>query len=454
MTTDARHTAFQILIRIRKKAVTLDTAIDQSETALRKLSQRDRNLCHAIVHGVLRTQGALDWVVVHCSDRDIRSIDPQVLYLIRIALFQIMYMDRIPVSAAVNTVVDMARAEKKEKTCGFINAVLRRAAREYKTIVFPDMDSNPALHLSVTRSLPMWLVRRWLDRYTAEHTISLCDSITAIPSITLRTNTLKTDRDSLIRQMKDQTDTIEPTWFSDLGIRITGPVQPIQEMTSFNEGGFQIQDEAAQLVTQLLDPKPGQRTLDACAGLGGKTGHLAQLMGNTGTITALDTDARRLDKLSIAMGRLGITMVTGIQTDLLDTSPQQLNGYFDNILLDAPCSGLGVLKRNPDSRWTKTLQDILRMASRQKKLLAHAANLVKPGGMILYTVCSCEPEENQMVIEKFLSKRKDYVLCTSWPEHVQKRIERFVRSPGYFCTYPFPEQMDGFFAALLQRRDR
>jgi 16S rRNA (cytosine967-C5)-methyltransferase len=310
------------------------------------------------------------------------------------------------------------------------------------------------MFLSVTGSIPLWLVQRWIERYSFNQAKTLCDSINEIPWITVRTNTLKTTRSSLSEVLSPLVTHIRPAGLSDTGLHCSGPKQPIQTMDPFIDGWFQIQDEAAQLVTCILDPKPGDRVLDACAGLGGKTGHMAGLMQNKGQILALDTDENRLSRLTDAMSRMGVDIVETIAADLMTSSIDTLDGYFDRILLDAPCSGLGVIRRHPDARWNRKEKDIFRMAALQKKMLFHASNMVKPGGYLLYTVCSCEPEETEKVIIPFISKRTDFTISHDFREQAGSGINPFVSETGFFSTYPEPGGMDGFFAALLKREPR
>ncbi|THB77494.1 MAG: 16S rRNA (cytosine(967)-C(5))-methyltransferase RsmB [Desulfobacteraceae bacterium] len=458
MSNDPRHIALMILIHTHKDRITLDHCIDRFEQELTTLDQRDRNLCYALVMGTFRHRARLDWIFSKCASRSIEKTDPYALTIIRMALFQVMYMDKIPASAAVNTAVNLAKKAGQAKISGFVNAVLRKAVEQHPSIALPDINKNPVLCLSVTHSQPQWLVKRWIKRYGLDLTRELCRTLNHVPAITLRVNTLKTDRNTLVDHLDPMAQRIELTLLSPVGINIDRPKVPLSSMDALKNGWFQIQDEAAQMVTLLLDPQPGERVLDACAGLGGKTGHLAQLMKNQGEIIALDSDKNRLDKMAPVMADLGVDMVTPVRADLLKSSIKTLGGYFDRILLDAPCTGLGVLRRNPDSRWGKGTKDIQRNAARQKKLLNHTANMLKPGGFLLYTVCSCEPEENMEVITHFLDKRKDYILFQDTARLLSSKTGQAAAGNlidnGVLCTFPLPGTMDGFFAALLQRRDR
>lgn len=430
-----REAALEILLCSSDKNTTLDRILDAFEPQLAKLSQADRNLCHAIVFGVLRHRSFLDFIIQAFSKIKTRQMNLPVQFALRMALFQMRFLDRVPDFAAIDTSVELVKARGPGRTAGFVNGVLRNAARRYDTLVWPDPEKTPLDHIHIVHSIPLWLARRWLARYGPAKTLDLCRSINQIPPLTLRANTLKTSRTSLGTDLISAGYTIAPTRTSPDGIVLTGPGTRVELIPGYSQGLFQIQDEAAQLVSFMLDPQPGETVLDACAGLGGKTLHLAQLMQNTGQIIALDTDPHKLKHLTTETLRLGITNTQCRTMNLLDTGIKDFPGYFDRVLVDAPCTGLGVLRRNPDAKWRRTLQDIPRMAALQKRLLTAAANLVKPGGALVYAVCSCEPEENEQVVDAFIKKRTDYRLTLD----------------SYFKTYPDPGDMDGFFAARLHR---
>ncbi len=270
----------------------------------------------------------------------------------------------------------------------------------------------------------------------------------------MRVNTLKMKRKVLGALLETQNFGVAYTNESPDGIHISSPGKPVTQIEGFTQGLFQIQDEAAQLVSQILDPKPGEIVLDACAGLGGKACHIAQLMNNQGRVIAADLESHKLDSLGAETQRLGIENIRVQQLDLLKATIKDFDGYFDRVLLDAPCSGLGVIRRNPDTKWKRTLKDVLRLSAQQKKMLNAAANLVKPGGILLYAVCSCEPEENEQVITAFLQKRKDYS-----PDNAMEGISALSNATlttgdHYFKTYPDGHIMDGFFAVRLKRIDK
>lgn len=452
MEAEPRALALRILTAGQKPGTTLDRAIDLAGEALSGLSRQDRGLANAIVFGVLRHRGRIDHLIRAFSRIPVDRLDSRVLTLLRMGIFQLVYLDRVPDFAAIHATMELANARVNKKSRGFINAVLRQAADRHETVEAPDKKQF-AIWLQVQYSVPSWLGKRWAAAYGKDGAEAIARAIADIPPLTLRTNTLKAGRQDVITTLGGKGIQAGATRISPLGIHIRAAGRSPADLPGFDTGLFQIQDEAAQLTVQALGPQPGERVLDACAGLGGKTCHMGQLMENSGQITAVDIDAGKLERLKTEAARLGVDTITTFGLNIRAATVQTLGGYFDRVLVDAPCTGLGVMRRNPDTRWKRTRQDILRMAARQKKLLNAAANLVTPGGTLVYAVCSCEPEETEDVVQRFLEKRKDYA---GDPSGFGRAIPRPLSEPGAFHakTYPRHTEMDGFFMARLKRKHR
>lgn len=430
---------------------TLDRLLDDHANDLDRLSRKDRAFFNALVFGVLRQRGRLDYIISHFSKTPLKRINPTVLNILRIGLFQILFMDRVPVSAAVNTSVDMAKKTAPKWTVGFVNGLLRNAARHHDSVPFPSSVETPAEHIAADQSLPLWLAKRWLSRFGFKQTQKLATAINTPPPITIRCNTIKTRRPDLINILKNQVQSIHATRVSQNGISFSSPVLPIFQMDSFRSGDFQVQDEAAQLVTELLGPKPGESILDACAGMGGKTGHIAQKMCNKGNILAIDNSKARLKKLKNEMVRLGIDGVRALAVDLRKQPITLPDAMFDRILVDAPCSGLGVLRRNPDTRWSVMEPGLSKNARRQGRILDNLARFLKPNGTMVYAVCSFEPEENEQVINGFLKNNANFAIKLEL-EDISNTIQEILREDGFYRTFPHVHDMDGFFAAVLTKR--
>jgi 16S rRNA (cytosine967-C5)-methyltransferase len=414
------------------------------------LSMRDRALMSAIVYGVLRWRNRLDHMIAFFSNSPLHKIQPVVLNILRLGLFQIILLDRVPNSAAVNTSVNLTRMTRNTRATGFVNALLRRAAVDAQKVPFATFQQDPLAFLTTAQSIPVWIAKRWLERFSPETIISLCEATNAIPPITLRTNTLKINRQQLLGALESEVEHLEPTKYAPHGVKIRNPQKGIPRLAAYKKGWFQVQDEAAQLVSLLLDPQPGESILDACAGMGGKTAHLAQLMRNRGTITAVDNSPRKLQQLSTEMQRLGVSIVNSACQDLQLLQEANHQESFDRILLDAPCSGLGVMRRNPDIKWNSSPERVDRLARVQEQMLENLSVRVEPGGIMVYTVCSLEPEENAAVIEGFLKKHADFVIDNRTGALSADLLPDSRSGPG-LTTLDYINQMDGFFLARLKK---
>lgn len=451
MADEVRKTVLYILNALDKEHNTLDRHLEDVLRERTHFSKKDRALLQVLVYGVLRWRGRLDWIIDYFSKTRLNKINPKVLNILRLGLFQIIYLDRIPVSAAVNTSVEMTKTVAASWIVGYVNGLLRNAVREYKDVVFPDVGKDPVKALATKKSFPPWLIKRWLDRFGLKETGLLCDTINTIPPITVRCNTLKTNREKLVKALEGSAEKIGITNYAPDGVFFFNPKRSIPNIKAFKSGLFQVQDEAAQLVTLLLNPQPGETVLDACAGLGGKTGHIAQLMKNTGRLVAMDKDEKKLLRLESEMHRLGVSIVTPRIHDLSTPSNPERFGKFDRILLDAPCSGLGVLRRNPDIKWRALRQNPASYQKTQALFLDNLAHLVKPSGVLVYAVCSMEPEENESVIKGFLNKHANFAIEIK-STGLSCDAGCLVTGDGYLKTFPHLNNMDGFFSVCMKRK--
>jgi len=454
MTVDPRHMAFTLIEAGQKPALPLDRAIEDAALQIERLGPKDKRLFHAIVFGVFRHRGRIDQLICHCAKPSFDRIDPKVKTILRIGVFQIVFLDRVPDFAAINTSIELAKPVCGKKASGFINAVLRNISRSHKDIALPCAGENLTGHLAAAFSIPPWLGKRWTQQYGREKTLALGSALMALPPLTLRVNPCKISREGLAANFERAGINTRPTRFSPLGIQVHTPGIAVPDLPGFGDGMFQVQDEAAQLAVQALAPKSGEMILDACAGLGTKTCHMAIEMGNSGDITANDTGKGKAARLDGEARRLGIDVIRTTHVDMARAGINDFSSYFDRVLVDAPCTGLGVLGRNPDSRWKRTPKDIMRMAALQKKILNGSANLVKPGGVLVYAVCSCEPEETTRVIHRFLDKRKDF---SPDPSGFEACLPFFCKPGGKTfekTTFPDHLDMDGFFMARMKRNKK
>jgi 16S rRNA (cytosine967-C5)-methyltransferase len=451
MADDVRKTALHILNTLDKENNTLDNLLEDVFREKILFSKKDRALFQALVYGVLRWRGRLDYIIDYFSTTRLNKIDPDVLNILRLGLFQIIYLDRIPVSAAVNTSVEMTKTAAAPWVVRYVNGLLRNIVREYGDVVFPDVVKDPVKALATKKSFPEWLIKRWLNRFGLKEAGLLCDAINTIPPITVRCNTLKTNREKLVKALEGYAEEIMVTNYAPDGVFFFNPKRSIPNIKAFEDGLFQVQDEAAQLVTLLLNPQPGETILDACAGLGGKTGHIGQIMNNSGRIVAMDKDGNKLLRLESEMHRLGVSIVTTCIQDLSTPLNREHFGKFDRILLDAPCSGLGVLRRNPDIKWRALQKKLVYCQKKQALFLDNLADFVKPSGILVYAVCSTEPEENESVIKGFLNKHTKFAIEKE-SEELSFNACSLITRDGYLETFPHLNNMDGFFSVCMKRK--
>ncbi|RMH32709.1 MAG: 16S rRNA (cytosine(967)-C(5))-methyltransferase RsmB [Nitrospirae bacterium] len=454
----ARSVALSILMSVFRRRQSADEVL-HAELERTNLSVQDRALVHALVYGVLRFLLTLDWRLNHVADRPMARLPLVVAMILRLAAYQMLYLDRIPHSAATFEAVAMARRIGGRDWRGFVNAVLRALARTPPPLG-PDLEGEPSSALSIRYSCPQWIVDRWLSRQDPATVARLCDHTIQIPPITLRTNTLRCTRETLAKRLAHVGIRVHETAVSPVGLTLDH-CGSLSQLDVWQEGWCYAEDEAAQLIPLLLDVQPGHRVLDACAAPGGKTTHMAQLMRNQGLIVAVDRDACRLRKLAENCRRLGVTNVVEVCGDLALTpepgrfSPEDhsersrlFEHLFDRILIDAPCSGFGVLRRHPEGKWFKSPDSIQRAQRLQYQLLLSAARLLRPGGLMVYSACSIEPEETRELIERFLRDHPEFLLESVEP-WLPASGQALCDPEGYFVSLAM--NMDGFFAARLQK---
>lgn len=449
MPPEPRRAALEILVRLESSAVTLDHLLEAFH-ATASLSARDIRFVNALVFGVQRWRYRLDATLAALSAKPQRKRDLHVHNILRMGLYQILEMDRVPSAVVVHTAVNLARAVKCEWATGYINAVLRRALREPAIMAQPTDPDDPVPRLALSQSFPDWMISRWCRRFGLSETESLCRAVNRIPPLALRTNCLKTTRAKLVAELKEMTPQIRRSTYLPEGLLIDRLTDRFFDRRPFREGWFQIQDEAAQAVGHLMGARPGETVLDACAGLGGKTAHLAERMQNRGRITAIDRDNRKLQRLQTEMQRLGIDIVQTRTIDWLEDTAVDVPKDFDRILLDAPCSGMGVLRRNPDAKWKRKPKAFKRYRKAQRKMLALLTPFLKPGGILVYAVCSTEPEETGEVIQWFLKNHPQFAI-DGIPSSLPDTMAPLFNRDGCLQTEVHRHGTDGFFAVRLRK---
>jgi len=440
-----RQLALQILCQVDVEGAFADHRI-AATVAGQGLSPQARALLRELTYGVLRWRNRLDWLLAHCSRRPLATLTPEIRNLLRLGAYELCFMAQIPAYAAVWENVELAKQVGHAGIVAFVNAVLRALERQRNSLALPDRADDLVTYLTITQSHPRWLAERWLQRYGPERTEAMCRANNSPPPLTVRVNRLRARREQLIESLLAEGCQVEPCHFAPDGVLIQRHPE-LDGLQCYADGWFYVQDEAAMLCGYLLSPEPGERLLDACAAPGGKVTHLAELMGDQGEIVALDHSEQRLRLVEENCRRLGLRSIHPLVGNAMRMG---FDRVFDRILVDVPCSGLGVVRRHPDAKWRKGPELIAAMARQQVAILDHVSHLLKPGGILVYATCSTEPEENEDVMGSFLRQHPDYRLDPV-AAYLPASARLFVHGDGYAQTWPGPEGLDGFFGARFRR---
>ncbi|MGH7884470.1 MAG: 16S rRNA (cytosine(967)-C(5))-methyltransferase RsmB [Thermodesulfobacteriota bacterium] len=440
---NTRQTALNIINKIMIDNAYPDIAIRNEFSKHKNIDSQNISLINEIVYGVIRWNLKIDFFINDNLKKDINKM--KIKNLLKMGVYQLKFMDGIKAYASINETVELGKQLFGIKIGNFINAILRNIQRkDYSDIRFEDKTDE----VSFNRSFPKWIINYWLEKFDLEKVDNLCSSLNLIPGLSLRTNTLKTGRDSLLENLIKEGIEAEKSEFSEAGINVLKRIDPIS-LRFYKEGFFSVQDEASQMISFLLRPEPGEKVLDACAAPGGKSTHLAEIMKNQGEIISLDVNNNRLRLVNNQAKRLGISIIKTENRDLTNLDNlKKYENYFDKILLDAPCSGLGTIRRNPDIKWTRKMSDINELCDIQYKILYNISNTLKPGGKILFSVCTLSDLENEKIIEKFLKNNRNFEL-----EEIKNsvNIKKLVNENNFFVSYTDIFNMDCFFAAKLKK---
>lgn len=437
----ARGIAVKVLNRIDRTDAYLEKLLE-NEMKTSGLSGQDKALLYEIVHGVCRWSGRIDWILNSFFRGQFSKSVPNVKNTLRVAAYQILFLNKIPAYAAVNEAVELIKRLQGQKSAGLINAVLRNIIRSKDVIRYPDPKEDAALYLSVYYSHPLWMVKRWITRFGPEAAEKLLIANNERPGLSLRVNTQKTTVEEFKELLNSVSLKYSPGRFLPEFIRLN-TVTNIMDWEYFSKGYFNIQDESTGFSCRLLDPKAGMRVLDLCAAPGGKTTYISNLMNNEGEIVAIDKYESRLKSLRKNLERLGITNVRTLEADALSYEDEP----FDRVLLDTPCSGMGTLSKKPDIKWKRDPSDIRNLNALQSELLEKAASLVKAGGALVYSTCTIEPDENFEIVSRFLSTHPEFVInrnCGAVPEEL-------IDENGCLQTLPHVNNTDGAFACRMDR---
>jgi 16S rRNA (cytosine967-C5)-methyltransferase len=444
--TATRLLALRVLERVQRAGAWADVLLHAS-LARSGLAAPDRAFATDLVYGTLRWRGRIDHLLGRCLERPLDKLEPLVASALRLGAYQILFAERVPTSAAVDESVRCVRAAGVERATGLVNAVLRRLAAQDEHLALPTLEADALGHLTHALSLPEWLAARWLEALGPDEAAALARACNEPPPLVIRANPQRGGVAELLAELRPRFPQAAACRFArhgvQLGRRGNAAVDP-----AFLAGRFSVQDEGSQLVVALLDPRPGERVLDTCAAPGGKATAIAERVGKSGEVLALDRHAGRLDLVRRAARRLQLESIACVARDA--TRRLADLGDFDRVLVDAPCSGLGTLRRNPDARWRVRPSDPSRLAETQRLLLRRAASALRPQGALVYSTCTLLPEENEGVVEAFLRESPDFVLAS--PLEAPEEVRDLMDADGFLRCWPQRHDTDGFFAARLERR--
>lgn len=446
--SNAREASILIINKVlRENAysnIALRKALEKSE-----LSRVDKALVTEIVNGTLKNLIRIDYIASQFIKINKNKLNKNIEDIIRTGIYQILFLDRVPDSAVCNEAAKLARKYSNEGSVKFVNGVLRNISRSKTNIKYPSKEKQPVEYLSVAYSHPAWIIERWLEDYGFEFTEALLAANNETPHFTVRINRLKTNVENLKKIFEEEAIECSEGRYNPEALYIKG-TSAIEDKKSFHAGLYQIQDESSMLAVHVLDPKPGELIIDVCSAPGGKATHAAELMDNQGKIFARDIHQHKLDLIQQSCDRLGITIIETQLFNAKDVDETMLS-TADRVLLDAPCSGLGVLRRKPDLKWKKTADNFQELAVLQLELLAKAAAYVKPQGVLVYSTCTINKSENVEVVQSFLKDNKDFYLEDLTP-YLPNQLEAKTKSEGYIEIFPNIHGIDGFFIARLRRR--
>ena len=456
---NARIVALECLLTLSHSSASIASVVD-SAFGRHAIDGRERRLVNGLVYGVIRWQKQLDWVLDQFINPRFQ-LDARHRNILRLGAFQLLHLDGIPAHAAIFETVQLSTSHPRKssggrKTTGFINAVLRSIQREGTSVTYPPLDTNPTEYIAYALSYPPWLVKRWLQTRGVSWTLAFCRASNQTAPLAFRVNTLLAQREEVCQflEMKGLSASLSKIAPDGIALenRTITNFDAAGELTLkdiLNRSDIYVQDESAMLVAHLLSPEDAEFIVDLCAAPGGKTTHLAHLMKNTGKIIATDASAEKITLLQKNCRRVN---AHNVETRVMDATKADLAFIktADAVLIDAPCSGFGTLRRHPDIRWNKTSKQIHALSEIQYHLLKNAAPHIKPGGVLVYSTCSIEPMENEEIIQRFLA---------DFPMYTVENARNFlpdvppstITSQGFVQTFPHEHGVDGAFAARLRK---
>ncbi|MBI2421212.1 MAG: 16S rRNA (cytosine(967)-C(5))-methyltransferase RsmB [Candidatus Hydrogenedentes bacterium] len=436
-----RDAAIDVLLRVFDRGVHLDISLDKT-LRRKQMADRSRRFATQLVYGTVRFKSQCDFVLQKICHQPLDELPTPILAILRMAIYQSLYCNQVTLPAMVHTSVDLAKKRGHAGTARMVNAILRKAPADLDAVLFPPREEDLVKFLSLRHALPRWMVRMWIEQFGEEKAEQLCASCNVQAKTSIRVNLLKTDAETLLKHLEKMvvgpvkhTPLPEEYAFESAG--------PLFQSKWFQEGHFTLQDGASMIAARLLEPQPGERVLDVCAAPGSKSAHLVELSGGEAHVLAADANWNRLHQVLENRERLGAEAAMAVLC--MDGLRPAVAGNFDAVLVDAPCSGLGTLRRHPDLKWRMTPSDITELAAKQADLLRSAAALCKNGGRIVYSVCTFTPQETHQVVDALLAEGG--LELDAGPEI----LDSWKTSKGKYQTLPSEGELDGFFLTRFRK---
>ncbi len=438
---NAREAAFEVLYRVESDSAYSNLILDKVQKE-NNLSTRDASFCTALVYGVLERKLTLDYIIRQYSSVRLKKIEPKALIILRMGVYQLLYMDSVHSGAAVNESVNLAKKLKLHKASGFINGLLRSFVRAELSYKLPD-EKDTAKHLSVKYSCPEEVVSLWLSSYGKDFTQELLSSFMGRPELTVRVNTLKTNREALRDELLSLGIKAEECVYSENALKVSS-TGSVEALVPFREGRMYVQDISSIICTDLVNPNEGDMVADVCAAPGSKSFSLALLMNNKGSISSFDLYPHKVELIKKSAQRLGITIINASVRDAEED--KTLKDEFDVVLCDAPCSGLGVIGRKPEIRYNN-LEGINALPEIQYGILSNTANIVKKGGRLYYSTCTLNPEENGRIADRFLKEHPEFKpVELKLPDGISRGVDE---PSNQLTLFPNINKTDGFFISAF-----
>ncbi|MFP4527744.1 MAG: 16S rRNA (cytosine(967)-C(5))-methyltransferase RsmB [Candidatus Kapaibacterium sp.] len=441
--SSARYIAVKLLNRYDRSDSYIDKLL-AAELAHSDLNYPDKALLTELVNGVIRWRNKLDWGLNGFYFGDYQKCLNMVKNAMRVAFYQIMFLDRIPVPAAINESVEIVKRIQSQKTANVVNGVLRNLARNIDNIRYPRRGDDLVYHMSIIHSHPKWMVRRWLDRFGESETERLLAVNNSRGKVIIRINNITTNREEVTQFLKKNNIDFELSPYSERSVIITSRGVDMASTELFRQGKITIQDTSATMACELAAPAEGSTIYDLCAAPGGKSFLLAEISGNSGRVVAIDKYKSRLRFIDEGAQRLGLD---SIETYIYDSTQDLPFDPADLVITDVPCSGLGTLSKKPDIKWKREPEDFPKIIQIQRNIMANAARMVRPGGVFLYSTCTIEPEENTGNVEWFLENYPEFEI-----DPAEKYLPAEVCRDGFMQTFPHIHATDGAFAARMIKK--